>query len=566
MKRVGIYARVSSGRQEKEHTIASQLAALEEQVTAAGDAIDPAHRYIDDGWSGETLLRPGLDALRDAVLMGGVDCVVIYDPDRLARRFVDQQVVLEEIARRQVDVVFIHGGVARTPEEQMALGVRGIFAEYERAKILDRTRRGRLHRARGGAPPAWANPPYGYRRLRGERHQPGTIVIEECEAAFVREIFAWVGLEGLCLRRVALRLEQRGIRPRTGKHWAPSTLGQMVRNRVYVGQAHHQKYETVEPEQPHDRLRYRRHRKSSRRRRPEHEWIGVRVPAIVDEALFNTTQQRLIENRRKTAGQVKHAYLLRGLLYCGVCERKMWGFGSDFGTQRERRYYACHGRDRHALGGEQQCPSRPVRGEDVERLVWEDLARWLQEPEQIATQLEAQRGTVRTVLDAYAAEQRRLAREKRALAESISRLVDAYQGGVIGLDELRGRRERLEETTQRCEAKLAELEQQHRHALAQRRVVDELEQLKLRLHKGLERCTWEDRRAIVELLIEKIEVAEPNLRVHYIVPLGTSAQRSHDPGATPISPVKMGRPGTAQAAGPGSGLYQPCPRGGERSR
>jgi site-specific DNA recombinase len=498
--------------------------------------------------------------------MGAVDGVVIYDPDRLARRFVDQTIVLEEIARKQVDVVFVQGGVARTPEEQMALGVRGIFAEYERAKILDRTRRGRLHRARGGAPPAWPNPPYGYRRLTGERPPPGTIVVEECEAAFVREIFVWVGIEGLCLRQVALRLEQQGIRPRSGKHWAPSTLGQMVRNRVYVGQAHHQKYESVEPEQPRDRLRYRRHRKSSARRRPEHEWIGVRVPAIVDEALFDKAQQRLVENRRKTAGQVKHAYLLRGLLVCSVCERKMWGFGSAFGTRQERRYYACHGRDRHAARCEQRCPSRPVRGEDIERIVWEDLARWLQEPEQIATQLEAQRGNVRSVLDAYTAEQRRLARERRALAEAINRLVDAYQAGAIGLEELRGRRERLEEAKQRCQANVAQLEQQHEHALAQRRVVDELEQLKERLHHGLERCTWEDRRAIIELLVEKIEVAEPNLRVHYIVPLGTAGQRSQDPGAMPISPAKMSMSGAEQAAAPGSGLYQPCPRDGERER
>ncbi|APR86931.1 DNA invertase [Minicystis rosea] len=318
-----MYARVSSGRQEKDHTIASQVAAIEQHAAAAGDVVDAEHRYIDNGWPGDTLLRPGLDALRDAVALGAVDKVIVYDPDRLARRFVDQQVVLEEIARKQVEVIFVHGGTARTPEEQMALGVRGVFAEYERAKILDRTRRGRLHRARSGAPPSWSNPPYGLRVIRGERHLPGTIVIEECEAAVVRQVLTWVGMEGLRLRQVARRLDERGIKPRSGERWSPSTLGKMVRNRVYVGQAHHQKYQSIEPKEPRDRLRYRRHRKSSSRRRPEADWLGARVPAIVDEALFEKAQERLFEHRRQTAGQVKHPYLLRGLLWCCTCARKM---------------------------------------------------------------------------------------------------------------------------------------------------------------------------------------------------------------------------------------------------
>ncbi len=230
MKTMGMYARVSTGRQEEERTIESQIAAVEHRVAEMGAVLEPEHRYVDDGWSGETLQRPALDRLRDAAAQDRLDGVILYDADRLARRFVDQQVVLEELARKGVEVIFVNGGVARTDEERMALAMRGVFAEYERAKILDRTRRGHLHRARSGAPPAWSNPAYGYRYIPGARHQPGTVVIEECEAQVVRLIFLWVGVEGLMLRQVAQRLEQQGIASRHGHRWSTSTIGGIVRN------------------------------------------------------------------------------------------------------------------------------------------------------------------------------------------------------------------------------------------------------------------------------------------------------------------------------------------------
>jgi site-specific DNA recombinase len=566
MKKIGLYARVSPGRQEQELTIESQVAAIEAHVSAMRGVLDPEHRYIDNGWTSDSLLRPGLEALRDAVALGSLDCVVLYDPDRLSRRFVDQQVVLEEIERKHVEVIFLVGGVARTDEERMALQMRGVFAEYERAKIRERTRRGRLYRARAGAPPGWPNPPYGLRLLRGQRPEPATVVVEACEANVVHQMFEWVDLERLRLRQVSQRLEQLGIKPRSGARWAVSTLLGILRNPLYTGQAHHQKYESIEPKQPRTHGRFRRRRKTSYRKRPEQEWIGVRVPAIVDQALFDRVQQVLVDNRRQTAGQATHPYLLRGLLLCSACGRTMWGRGVDFGTPYERRYYGCNGHDRLAPRFAHRCPSRPVRAEDVEQVVWEDLAHWLQEPEQLAAQLEAQRDTIRTVLDAYAAEQRRFAREMRALTQAVERLVDAYQAGAISLEELGARREHLEENKQRCQARAAQAERQYQQAHARQQVVDELRQLKERLRRGLERCTWEDRRAIVELLVEKVVVAEPKLVVHYIVPLGRAGTPpTPTPSTEPISSNFTRSNGGAeltseQAAQPSAGLCRPCPR------
>jgi site-specific DNA recombinase len=553
MKTVGIYARVSTGRQEQERTIESQVKAIEQHVAAMGATIDPEHRYLDDGWSGATLRRPGLDALRDAIAQERLDCVVLYDADRLARRFVDQQIVLDELLRKGVELVLVNGGVARTDEERMALAVRGVFAEYERAKILDRTRRGRLHRARSGVPPAWAKPPYGYRYLLGTRHEPGTVLVEECEAAIVREIFTWVANESLPLRQVAQRLEQRGVASRSGGRWNTSTLSGLVRNSVYMGLAHHHKVEAVEPQRPRNPLGYRRRRKSSFKRRPQEQWIGVKVPALVDAALFDRAQACVRANRRRTAGQAKHGYLLRGLLICAACGRTLWARTSDPGQRAERRYYTCSQRDRFSARDATPCPHPPLRVDEVDPIVWQDLERWLQEPEQLAAQLDAQQEKVSTILEAYEGERRRLLREAKSFDAAISRLVDAYQAGALSLEELRTRRERLEESKHHGESLLATWRDDRSQALQRRNVIDELRQLQEQLRDGLARCTWEDRRAIVELLVEKIVVTETKLQVHYIVPLEPSASRPSGRGGT-LPP----------ATEPSGGLCQPCPHAHER--
>jgi len=549
MKTVGIYARVSTGRQEQERTIESQVEAIEQRVAAMGATIDPAHRYIDDGWSGETLRRPALDALRDAVAQERLDEIVIYDADRLARRFVDQQVTLDEFLHKGVELVLVNGGVARTDEERMALAVRGVFAEYERAKILDRTRRGTLHRARSGAPPTWGNPPYGYRYVPGARHQPSTVLVEECEASVVREIFSWVA-EGLTLHQVAQRLEQKEIPSRSGGRWKTSTLSGLIHNTAYVGRAHHQKYEAVEPHRPRDRLGYRRKRKSSLRRRPPEQWICVSVPALIDAELFEKVQQKLRDNRRRTAGQAKHKYLLRGLLICTTCGRTLWGRISDHGKSTERRYYTCSGRDRFSASDATPCLRPTLRADDVEQTVWQDLEQWLQEPEQLAAQLEAQQEKIRTMLQAYEGERRRLVREAKSIEGAISRLVDAYQVGAITIEELRARRDRLEESKQQCEARLEKGLINQQQALHQREIVDELRHLKEQLSQGLRRCEWEDRRAIVELLVEKIEVTETTLRVHYLVPLGRPGTGS---GANGQGGLRRRTTGTKGS------LCRPCP-------
>src|SRR5882762_9965484 len=193
---VAIYARVSTARQEREQTIASQVAALDTAAQKMGLVVRPEHRFIDDGFSGSRLDRPGLDALRDAAADGVLEQVLIYCPDRLARNFVHQQVVVEELVKRGVNVHFVERPITERPEDQLLMQMQGVIAEYERAKIVERMRRGKMHKVRTRQMLPFSRPPYGYQIVRTAQAPHGIVVIDEVQAEHVRLIYRLACEEG----------------------------------------------------------------------------------------------------------------------------------------------------------------------------------------------------------------------------------------------------------------------------------------------------------------------------------------------------------------------------------
>lgn len=166
-----IYARVSSEQQADAHTIASQVSALHERAKDDGLVVSEALIFLDEGYSGATLVRPALERLRDAMSAGVIDRLYIHSPDRLARKYAYQVVLVEECSRVGVEVVFLNRELGRSPEDDLLLQVQGMMAEYERAKIMERNRRGKLHAARSGSVNVLGGAPYGYRYL--SKHQGG---------------------------------------------------------------------------------------------------------------------------------------------------------------------------------------------------------------------------------------------------------------------------------------------------------------------------------------------------------------------------------------------------------
>jgi site-specific DNA recombinase len=213
-----IYARVSSEQQAEANTIASQVTALRERPQADGVSVSQAMTFLDEGYSGATLVRPALEHLRDAMSAGLIERLYVHSPDRLARKYAYQVFLVEEFSRLSVEIVFLNRELGQSPEDDLLLQVQGMMAEYERAKIMERNRRGKLHAARSGSVNVLGGAPYGYRYIG--KHQGGGQARYEVvadEARVVRQVFDWVGRERLSIGEVCRRLMQAGERTHTGR-------------------------------------------------------------------------------------------------------------------------------------------------------------------------------------------------------------------------------------------------------------------------------------------------------------------------------------------------------------
>jgi len=222
-------ARVSSDQQTERHTINSQVEALLARATADGHEIQAELRFLDDGQSGASLVRPALERLRDLAAMAAmaaIDVVYVHAPDRLARSYAHQAVLVEEFARAGAEIVFLNRPIGQTPEDTPLLQLQGLFAEYERARIIERSRRGKRHLAQAGAVSVLGRAPYGYRFVsRAAGDGVARFEVVENEAAAVRRIFQWIAQERASLAVVCQRLFEAGVPSPTGNaRWQRSMI------------------------------------------------------------------------------------------------------------------------------------------------------------------------------------------------------------------------------------------------------------------------------------------------------------------------------------------------------
>jgi site-specific DNA recombinase len=274
MKAAAIYARVSSEQQKEENTIASQTAALIDFAREQGYSVP------DEGFSGASLLRPGLERLRDLAAEGHIQTVLIHSPDRLSRKYAYQVLLTEEFARHGVETIFLKAPHCDTPEDQLMLQFQGMIAEYERAQILERSRRGKRHRAKAGQVSVLCAAPYGYRYIRKTSEAPARYEIDAAEAEVVRLVYDKYTVGGLSIGAIARLLHGMGVPTRRRVRWERSVVWAILRNPAYKGTACFNKTQ-VGPRQKATkpfRLSGRAVHgdKSSSHERPRDEWIEIR--------------------------------------------------------------------------------------------------------------------------------------------------------------------------------------------------------------------------------------------------------------------------------------------------
>ncbi|MGH2412390.1 MAG: recombinase family protein, partial [Microcystaceae cyanobacterium] len=439
---VAIYARVSSEQQATAKTIESQVAALHQRVMTDGLSLSQELQFIDEGYSGATLVRPALERLRDLAAMGGLDRLYVHSPDRLARKYAYQVFLVDELNRVGVEVVFLNRELGRNPEDELLLQVQGMMAEYERAKILERSRRGKRHSAHSGSVNALSGAPYGYRYIdKREGGGQARYEIDLEQAQVVRQLFEWVGRERATIGEVCRRLKQAGIPTQTGKAtWDRSTVWGMLKNPAYKGVAAFGK--TVIG-QMRPRLRPGRGHCAQPRRAysiypiESDDWIGIPVPALVDESLFEAVEQQLRENRQRARQSQRGAkYLLQGLVVCKQCGYSYYGKPvsnkAAQGKTRDYAYYRCLGTDAYRFGGQRICPNTQVRTDQLEVAVWKEVCSLLENPQRLEQEYHRRQQEPTTAKQQNLTS---LEAQISKLRRGMGRLIDSYTEGLVDKDE-----------------------------------------------------------------------------------------------------------------------------------
>ena len=520
IKLIAVYARVSTARQEDENTIETQLFAIREFARTKSYTI--VQEYIDDGWSGDMLARPALDLLRQDAKKKQWDGVLFYDPDRLARRYSFQELVMDELRDLQIEPLFVTIPPSRNHEDRLLYGVRGVFAEYERIKITERFRLGKVRKANEGHVIA-TEAPYGY-TLIPKRGKPGDAdflqthyEINEAEARVVRSIFGWVANERLPLRQVVRRLQLEGIRPRKSKRgvWNTSTLCTLLRNRTYIGEAHYGASYAVAPERPLKREGYRRVKKTSRRMRPQEEWIKIRTPALIHPALFDAAQRQLQDNPRLARRNRKNEYLLSGKIRC-VCGVPRGGEGPQRGRYV---YYRCANRI-YNYPLPPTCSERGINARIADALVWDKLAELMSSPELLRGQAERWIAEQRQDNATSSADTAAIDAELTKLRAEESRYAKAYGAGLFDLDRLKAYAAPVRTRISALEKQLLESgSARNGSTTAPAPSTKDLQGFAVKAAGMLHALNFEGKRAIVTRVVDKVVATQKELLVSGHLPI-----------------------------------------------
>jgi site-specific DNA recombinase len=521
MRAAAIYARVSSDRQKEEHTIASQTAALMAFAREQDCDVPVEWVFEDKGYSGASLVRPGLERVRDLAAEGRIEAVLVHAPDRLSRRYAHQILLIEEFARVGVETLFVRSPRATTPEDQLLLQFQGMIAEYERAQILERSRRGKRHRAQQGQVNVLSGAPFGYRYVRKTDQSAAYYEVVENQARIVRMVYELYTVQGLSIGAITHHLnEQRILTCKGLGRWERSTLWAMLRNPAYKGVACFGKT-AIAPRQRITRpIRLRggvAPRNSASHERPRADWIAIPVPALISENTFALAAERLEANKNHSPRRTVTPSLVQGLVSCAKCGYALYRT-STRSSARTIHYYRCLGSDKYRRFAGPVCDNRPVRQDLLDKVVWIEVVRLLEDPQLIQIELDRRLQAARRADPAKRREEA-LRRDLLRIHKSIERLLTAYQEDLISLDELRQRMPDLRMREQTSEAELQAIADQSAERAACLRLAETVADFLSRLRSSAGTLNVPERQRVVRLLVKEIFVGDDKIVIRHSIPL-----------------------------------------------
>jgi site-specific DNA recombinase len=529
MKMAAIYARVSSEQQREEHTIASQTAALIEFAKSHELEVPKEWVFEDEGYSGATLERPGLERVRDLAAEGQIQVVLAYAPDRLSRKYAYQILLIEELARHGVETLFVKAPQGTSAEDQLLVQFQGMIAEYERAQILERSRRGKRHRARSGEISVMSGAPYGYRYIRKTDEALASYAVIEAEARVVQRVYEMYTVEGLSIGAIARRLNDEGIPTRKRcARWERSVVWAVLRNSAYRGVAYFGKTRIAPRSRVTRPLRLRggmSKRNSAGHERPRDEWIEIPVPALVTEESFARAQELLQENKIRARRRTIMPSIVQGLVSCQKCG---YAFSrtSTITSARKLHYYKCIGSDSwRKLGGPVCDNGRFVRQDLLDQIVWAEVIRLLEDPTLIQHELDRRLAAARAS-DPTKQREQSLQRERTRIAKSIERLLSAYQEELVSLEQLRERMPPLRQREQALRAELQAIADQANDRAMFLRLAETLTAFLARLRSAADTLDVIERQRIVRLVVKEVLIGDDTIIIRHCIPIASTPPAS----------------------------------------
>lgn len=432
-----LYARVSTEEQKEGKTIQSQLEELRRFVNEKEWNVSA--EYLDEGWSGSVLARPQLDRLRDDAEKGLFEAVIVNDVDRIGRDVSLIGIVKKDLERKNVQLIFRKISNSGSPADELMINMLGSFAQFERAMMADRTRRGRRYKAEVRKVIVGNIPPYGYDYIPIDKssNQNGRYVINKHEASIVKMMFDWVDKDGLSALEVVKRLSARGIKPKNAKEdkdklWAKSSVLRILHNETYSGVTYYNKHESVDSN--NNEAKYQRQSKSGRRLRSRSEWIPITLPEdirIVTPDQFLRVQEQLRNNTAFSKRNSKHEYLLRGLVKCGKC-------GTNYlGDPAHGDFSYRDGNRGKRFPRPRDCDGRSVNANLLETTVWNEVSALLKNPTLILEQVEKRRKLHEMRYQSLPTKEEELRKRQDKAKQEEGRLLEAYRNEAITLNQLK---------------------------------------------------------------------------------------------------------------------------------
>jgi site-specific DNA recombinase len=521
MKTAAIYTRVSSDQQKENKTIGSQVDELLSFAEQQGYVVPDEYVFKDEGYSGAILVRPGLEKVRDLSAEGQIQAILIYSPDRLSRNYAYQVVLMDEFASSGTEVLFINSPKADTPEEALLLQFQGMISEYERAIIKERSRRGKRFKAKSGVVNVLCGAPYGYNYIRKTEDAAAYYQINEKEAIVVKEMFRMYTEDFCGIGAVARKLTSEKIPTRKNNaRWERSVIWAMLRNPAYCGKACYGKTEHAERQRITKPLRAKGGfvvQNGCNREKPREEWIEISVPAIISQDTFDIAQERLKSNKLRSQRNTKVETLLQGMMVCSECGYSLYRTYTETSAKNRIYYYRSFGSDPYRFEGVRKCNCKPLRQDYLDNIVWQQIVQLLEDPMLIQREVEKRVEETRKASPVLK-QKEAIVRQRNKLSQSMDKLLDAYQEGLITIAQLRIRMPELQKRVNTTEKELENLKN-HELALDQRLQYLDAQSFTNQLGANVNQLDIKEKKKILRLLVKEVVVGDNSIDIRHSIPL-----------------------------------------------